>query len=34
MVLINDSTTVSEIRKELRNGEAYYHVAKGFSFAG
>jgi L-arabinose isomerase len=34
MVLINDSTTVSELRKELRFGEVYYHAAKGFSFAG
>ncbi|MBL4575873.1 MAG: L-arabinose isomerase [Opitutaceae bacterium] len=34
VVLINDKTTVSELRRDLRLGEVYHHSAKGFSFAG
>jgi L-arabinose isomerase len=31
---IDQSSTVSEVRKELRNNEVFYHANKGFSFAG
>ena len=34
LVLINDQTTLPDIRKELRLNEAFYHDNKGFSFAG
>ncbi len=34
LVHINRDSTVSGIRKELKNNEVYYHTSKGFSFAG
>jgi len=34
LVHINRDSTVSGIRKELKNNEVYYHASKGFSFAG
>jgi L-arabinose isomerase len=29
LVLIDESTSIRELKKELRWNEAYYHVAKG-----
>jgi len=34
IVRIDRDTTVSDIRKELRSNEVFYHAHKGFSFAG
>ena len=30
MVTIDDNTTISEFKKELRWNEVYYHINKGF----
>ncbi|MFL3656660.1 MAG: L-arabinose isomerase [Opitutales bacterium] len=34
LVSIDRSTNVNELRKELRFNDAYYHMNRGFSFAG
>ncbi|MEM9160591.1 MAG: L-arabinose isomerase, partial [Verrucomicrobiota bacterium] len=34
MIHIDGNSTVSDVRKELRSNEVYYHSNKGFSFAG
>lgn len=34
LVHINRESTVSGVRKELKNNEVFYHSSKGFSFAG